>query len=292
MTRSYQETVDQLTKAYPNLSKQLKKSAAYVLEYPSDVATLSMRQVAARADVPPPTMNRLAKSLEFGTYNALRDVYRGGFEDFSSNYPSRAGELQATHGTSDIEASLQSFKSAALGNLKHLFDTVDRDHLQQIVSSLATARNVVVVGMHASHSLANYLHYVASMCFRNWRLINRKNGEIADQVEYINADDVVVAISLNPCAADTVLVAKRAYEVGATVVGITDTRTSPLATYSTDLLLTPVQSPHFFESYVATAALLEMILGLLVADSGQVVIDNITRLERCRNELGEYWPDQ
>lgn len=292
MTKSYQETLGLLTKTYPNLSKQLKKSAAHILEYPGDVATLSMRQVAARADVPPPTMNRLAKSLEFDTYNAMRDVYRGAFEEFSSNHSSRAGDLQVTQGTSDIEASLQSFKSATLGNVKHLFDTIDREHLQNVVSSLKTARNVFVIGMHASHSLANYLHFVAAMCFRNWHLINRKNGEIADQVEDINADDVVIAISLNPCAKDTVRVAKRANEAGAKVIGITDTRTSPLATYSTDLLLTPVQSPHYFESYVATSALIEMILGLLVADGGQGVLDNITRLENCRNELGEYWPDQ
>ncbi|KZL04600.1 DNA-binding transcriptional regulator HexR [Pseudovibrio axinellae] len=292
MTKHYKDTVEQLTRAYPNLSKQLKKSAAYVLEYPGDVATLSMRQVAARADVPPPTMNRLAKSLEFETYNAMRDVYRGGLDVFSPTYPSRATELQLTHGSADLEASIQGVKSAALGNLKHLFDSIDRTHLQHIISSLTCARNVFVVGMHAAHSIANYLHYVASMCFRNWQLISHKNGEIADQVEGINADDVIIAISLNPCAADTVRVAKRAYEVGAKVIGITDTRTSPLATYSTDLLITPVHSPHFFESYIATAALVEMILGFLVADSDQEVIDNITKLERNRTEFGEYWPEQ
>ncbi|GHB47306.1 transcriptional regulator [Pseudovibrio japonicus] len=292
MTKSYQETVGQLTKAYPSLSKQLKKSAAHVLEHPGDVATLSMRQVAARADVPPPTMTRLAKSLEFETYNAMRDVYRGAIEEFSSNHSSRAGELQITNGTSDIEASLQSFKNTTLGSLTHLFDTIDRQHLQQIILSLTTARKVFVVGMHASHSLANYLHYVASTSFPNWQLITHKNGELAHQVEHINADDVVVAISPTPCAADTVRVAKLAYEAGAKVVGITDTRTAPLATYSTDLLLTSAQSPHFFESYVAIAALVEMILGLLMADSEQLAIDNISRLERRRNELGEYWPDQ
>ncbi len=79
MIATYQDVVEQLTKAYPTLSKQLKKSAGYVLDHPGNIATLSMRQVAARADVPPPTMNRLAKSLGFETYNAMRDISRAGF---------------------------------------------------------------------------------------------------------------------------------------------------------------------------------------------------------------------
>jgi DNA-binding MurR/RpiR family transcriptional regulator len=292
MIATYQDVVEQLTKAYPTLSKQLKKSAGYVLDHPGNIATLSMRQVAARADVPPPTMNRLAKSLGFETYNAMRDIYRAGFESFPSAYPQKAGQLQASVKAGDKQQALMSFRTAAMGNLNHLFDSMDPDHLQDVIDLLMNARNVVVVGMHASHSLANYFHYVAAMCFRNWRLITRRNGEIADRVEDLNEEDVVFAISLNPCAADTILVAKRAYELGAKVVGVTDTRTSPLAAHSTHLLLTPVQSPHFFESYVATAALLEVILGLLVAEGGEAVIDNIARLERCRHEMGEYWPTE
>lgn len=292
MASTYMDVVDMLTKAYPDLSKQLKKAAGYILDHPGDVATLSMRQVAAKADVPPPTMNRLAKALSFETYTAMRDIYRKGFHSFPSSYPQRAGQLQASVRSGDMDQALISFRNAALSNLNHLFDTMDSNHLQEVISLLMNARNVVVVGMHASHSLANYFHYVAAMCFRNWRLITRRNGEIADRIEDLNSQDVVIAISLNPCASDTILVAKRAYELGAKVVGITDSRTTPLAACSTHLLLTPVQSPHFFESYVATAALLEVILGFLVAEGGEPVIENISRLERCRHELGEYWPTE
>lgn len=292
MERSYKATVEKLTKTYPTLSKQLKKSAEYVLEHPADVATLSMRQVAARADVPPPTMNRLAKSLEFETYNAFRDVFREGIEDIAPSYPQKAGRLQATLSTSNIDVSLQSFKGAALGNLQLLFDSMDRVQIQRVAQQLSEARNVIVVGMHASHSLANYFHYVAAMCFPNWRLVTRHNGGISDRIEDIGPKDVVVAIALAPCAADTVRIAKQASDVGANVVGITDRRTSPLAAYSSEVLLIPVKSPLFFESYIATTALIEVILGFLIADGGESIIEKIHRLEQCREELGEYWRDQ
>ncbi len=291
MRKDYRDTIEQLTRAYPGLSKQLKKTAAYMLEYPGDVATLSMRQVAARAEVPPPTLNRLAKFLEFETYNALRDVFRSGFEMVSPAL-AKTSDIHIPQGASPLEATLQTIRNTTAGNVKHLFDTIDRDQLQNIIEALNTAQNVYVIGMQSSHSHASYLHYVASMCFRNWHLINRKNGDLADQLEDITPQDALLAISFKPCATDTILVAKRVNEIGTRVIGITDSRTSALATYSTDILLTPVQSPHFFESYVATVALLEMIIGFLVSDSEQSVMDNLTRLERSRTELGEYWPDQ
>ena len=102
---------------------------------------------------------------------------------------------------------------------------------------------------------------------------------------------MVIGIALKPCAADTIKVAKRSRESGAWVIGITDSRTSPLAAYSNDILLTPVRSPSFFESYVATAALIEVLVGMIVARGDRSIIDNIDNLERCRHEMGEYWPD-
>ena len=151
---------DLLTRAYPDLSPQLKTCAAYLLEHPSEVATLSMRQVAARARVPPSTMTRLAKSLNLGTYNDFRALYR---DSINENYSARAGQLQAAK--TSLDHTLDAFRQAALSNLKTLFDHIDRTALDRAIQAVTSARHVLVIGMHASYSFANYLHYVAAMGF-------------------------------------------------------------------------------------------------------------------------------
>lgn len=60
---------------------------------------------------------------------------------------------------------------------------------------------------------------------------------------------------------------------------------------SDDLLLIPIQSPSFFQSYVGAVVLAEMLAGMIVARGGQSVVDNIDNLERCRREMGEYWQE-
>ena len=71
MRVEFGEGADRLTRAYPKLSPQLKKAAAYILEHPSEVATLPMRQLAKKVGVPPSTMNRLARALGFTTYDGV-----------------------------------------------------------------------------------------------------------------------------------------------------------------------------------------------------------------------------
>ena len=292
MRLQFKAGTERLTGAYPDLSRQLKKCAAYILDHPSEVATLSMRQVASRASVPPSNMHRLARSLGFQNYNEFRDIFRDSVTELSVGYPQKAGQLQADVGESDLGDALGAFRQAASANLDQLFDGMDPAAMQRAIDALTAARKVIVVGMHASFSFANYFHYVAAMGLRNWHLVTRLNGELSDQIEDLSPSDVVVGIALKPCAADTIKVARRARDAGARVIGITDSRTSPLAVCSTDVLLAPVRGPSFFESYIATTALIEVLVGMVVARGGKSIVENIDKIERCRREMGEYWVDE
>ena len=282
---------DRLTWVYPKLSPQLKKCAAYILEHPAEVATLSMRQVAAKADVPWSTLARLARAVGFNGYSEFRDVYRDSILNVSAARPQRAGHLQTAVSETDISHTLNTFQHVSLLNLNTLFDEIDVAALDRAVRALTTARSVLVAGTQESHSFANYFHCVAAMGYRNWHLVTRHNGEHTYLFESLTDADVVVGISFEPWAADTIAVARHARESGARVIGITDRRTSPLAACSNDILLVPIQSPSFFQSYVATTVLIEILLGMVIAHGGPSVIENIDRVERCRRGMNVYWQE-
>ena len=293
MRVQFSEGADRLTWAYPKLSPQLKKCAAYILEHPSEVATLSMRQVAARADVPPSTMNRLARALDFRTYDEFRSLYRDSMNEQPAGYSLSAGQVHvvAREDESDFDRALNAFHRAAVNNINTLFDHIDRAALERAVQALADARTVLVVGTHASHSFAHYLHSIAALGLRNWHLLVRHSGEFSHLMDDVGSADVVVCISLAPYSSDTVRIALRARGAGARVVGLTDRRTSPLAACSDDILLFPVESPSRFPSYVGATAMIEALVGMVVQRGGQSVAGNMEKLTRYRQEMGEYWND-
>lgn len=289
--QGYRDLLDQLTRLYPDLSPQLRKAASHLLEYPGEVATLSMRKVAAAAAVPPPTLPRLAKSLGFDTYEGLREVYRRQFQDQALGYTEQAGRLQEGRNDKDPQNLWSAFCQSSLENVSALFSALDGEEIAQIADRLLTARRVYVVGMQASAAFASYFHYVGHMAKANWVLARNRNGVMADGVVDMGPEDVMVALSIRPCARDAVRMAQMAQDRGALVIGITDSRTTSLAARSDICLTVQTQTPQFFESYLATTALFEALLGFVVARSGQEAVENIDRVERTRRELGEYWDE-
>ena len=183
MRVEFGEGADLLTKAYPKLSRQLKKCAAYILEHPSEVATLSMRQLAAKAGVPPSTMNRLARAIGFDTYDKFRALYRDSINEQAAGYSLESGQVHVVAHESEFDHALNAFQQAAITNIYTLFDHIDRTALERAVQALTDARTVLVVGMLASESSANYLHHVAATGFRNWHLLARDSAELSHQLE-------------------------------------------------------------------------------------------------------------
>lgn len=283
--------IDIVTRAYPKLSRQLKKCAAYILEHPSEVATLSMRQLAARAGVPPSTMNRLAKALGFNTYDEFRALFRDSINEQATGYSLQGGQVHVVAREDKFDHDLNAFQQAALTNIHTLFDHIDRTALERAVQALTDARSVLVIGLLTSESSANYLHHVAAKGFHNWHLLVPKSAEYFQLLGALAPGDVVVCIAVEPCAAESIKVARRAREAGARVIGITDRRTSPLAASADDILLISVHSPNVFPSHVGATALVEVLVGMIAARDERSVAENVENAERSRRTMGEYWSE-
>ncbi len=286
---SYRELLDRLAHIHPTLAPQVRKAAAYTLENPGAIGTLSMRKVAADAKVPPPTLPRLAQAMGYQTYDAFKEVFRTHLQDKTVGYAEQAGQLQQLANGDDTASLLSALKQASVQNVEHLFATLDHAVIENVADILISARTVYVVGMQASFAPAVYLQYVGAMAHKNWVLLDSRNGDIAVQTVQMNEQDVLVAIAVPPSARESIMMAEFAREKGAKVIGITSSRVSTLAARSDHILVVPMQSPQFFESYVAIVLLLEILLGFVVAKGGEEVVKRIESVERCRHRLGEYW---
>ena len=291
MRVEFSEGTRLLTQAFPKLSPQLKKCAAYILEHPSEVATYSMRELAKRVGVPASTLNRLAKALGFSKYKEFRALYRDSINDQSAGYAFEQGQVRVVARESEFDRSLNAFQQAVLGNINTLFDHIDRAALERAVQALSDARDVLVVGMLASESPAHYLHHMAAMGFPNWHLLEPNSAEFSRRLGALAPEDVVVCIAVEPCAADSIRVAQRAREASARVIGITDRRTSPLAACSDDILLVSIHSPSIFPSHVSATVLIEVLVGMIAARDERSVAENVEELERSRRGLGKYWDE-
>lgn len=284
---------DRLTKAYPTLTPQLRRAAQYVLERPGEVATLSMRQVAANAKLPVSHFARLAQSIDLKTYNEMRKLFRDRVQAGEQMaYPERAKNLQHSSEALGRSAVFAEFRDAANRNVESVFRDMDAEKLSAIAASLAAKRRVYLVGMQASQPFMRYFHYIAGMASRSIVLVGRDGSSWADDLVDLNEEDAVVCLALRPCARITIQIAKLAKERGALVLGITDSRISPLAAFSEIVAIAPTRSPLFFESYLGAVIVIEILVGFYLIHSGEDAITRIKAIEQDRHVLGEYWEER
>ncbi len=67
---------DHLARHFVDLSPQLRLAARYVSDHPEDVAMQSLRQIARKSELSPPTYSRLARAIGFNNYENLRNNCR------------------------------------------------------------------------------------------------------------------------------------------------------------------------------------------------------------------------
>ncbi|MCP4184221.1 MAG: MurR/RpiR family transcriptional regulator [Hyphomicrobiales bacterium] len=276
-----------------SLSPRLRVAANYVADHPDEIASRSLRYNAIATELTPPTFSRLARALGYENYELLRDACRNQIKKQRLTFADKAKVLQEGQKTGNGSGDfVLRHGSAAIDNIGIFLNTIDPLQVDEVAKTLIKARRVHLVGMMSSRHFVDYMEYMASMAFENWRVLGGKPASMASTLADINKQDVILAICHTPYAKRSVEIARFAHNAGAQVIGITDNVISPLAAVSDAVLIVNTESPQFFSSHIATLVLIESIIGISVAKSGKTARERIAAVEQTSHNLGEYWSNK
>jgi len=280
-----EEVLGALAGLVPVLPPHLRRAAARILDHPNDVAVSSMRALAAKAAVTPPTMLRLARRAGFDSYESFRAVFQRAVT--GGGFGARAASLQELGHAGDAGV-IARIVHAAADNLEHSFPAAGHDALVCAAQLLAAAPNAYVIGVGALHWMSAYLHYLARSVLPSLRVARANGNSLTEEIVGIGRGDVVVILSVAPYATQTLRAAALARAGGARVITITDSRASPLAPHSHVLLLARTESPQFYPSMVAVLAVIEALIALIVARGDRSTLERIAAIDRLRRAEGGY----
>ena len=279
---------DRVAAGYAGLSPQLRRAADFIAANGQEVATRSLRQVAAAAGVTPPTLSRLARALGFDSYEALRELAREELSRRRTSFAERARALQ--NGEAD-GAMILGQAQAAIGNIETLVEETDQARLEEAARLLAGARRVCLIGGMSSGAFVNYIAYMANMVQGGWQVAGLGGGTGTAKLIEVGPGDAVLAITITPAYRRTVEAVRLARGRGARVVAITDGPHNPLAGLA-DIGFTVVpESPHFFTSYAAALVLIETLMTMVVREAGAAGEARIAEVEAAHRALGDYWAE-
>jgi DNA-binding MurR/RpiR family transcriptional regulator len=286
----YDDDIDHLIETnYESLSPQLRQAARFVIDNPEEIAVNSMRAAAAKAQVHPTSMLRLARQLGFEGYDSFRNRFRDRVtRRQTSTWSNRARNLRQRKAPASDEGLAQEIFRQEVENLRITFDETLAARLNEAEERIRTARGVYILGLRSLYPVAFYLDYVCRMFMGNVHLMSGIGGTFPDDLRRVDETDTLVAFSYDPYAADTVQAVAFAHDRGARIVAVTDSRLSPIATPDATVIVVSTTTSSLFPTILPAFAVVEALAASMVSKAGQDTMAEIARSEEQLARFGVY----
>ncbi|PHM42209.1 MurR/RpiR family transcriptional regulator [Xenorhabdus szentirmaii] len=266
------ELQEQVRSRYGELSKRLQQVARYILDNTNSVAFDTVAVIAKEADVPPSTLIRFANAFDFTGFNEMKQLFRMNLVEETASYTDRVRLFKAMDSEHDIPEEpqhiLQEFAHSNAQAMQQLAARTSAEDLNNAVDLLAGAHNIYIIGLRRSFSVASYFAYALSHLQCRPLLVDGLGGMFREQMNMINANDVVVSISFTPYAEETVIVSEQAAKAGAKQIVVTDSQISPLASFSDICFVVKEAQVDAFRSQSATLCLVQSLAVALAYRQG------------------------
>ena len=173
--------------------------------------------------------------------------------------------------------------------LRQTGETISREDFNAAVQAILKAKRVYVLGVRSAAPLADFLGYYLNYMFRNVHVVtNSGTSEMFEKIVGIGPEDVVIAFSFPRYSAATSKGAQYCRSTGATVVGITDNRRSPLGVCCDHVLCAKSDMMSLVDSLVAPLSIVNALIVAVAAKREKELHRTFENLERIWDEYNVY----
>ena len=173
--------------------------------------------------------------------------------------------------------------------LRQTEETVSRTEFHNAVNAILKAKRVYILGVRSVAPLANFLGYYLNYMFNNVHVVSGMSaGEMFEKIVGVNSEDVVIAFSFPRYSASTTKGARYCRSAGATVIGITDSKLSPLGECCDHVLIAKSDMVSLVDSLAAPLSLINALIVAIAAKREKELSRTFENLERIWDEYDVY----
>lgn len=269
----------------PGFSKGQRRIAHYVLESYDKAAFMTANVLGKTVGVSESTVVRFAMELGYDGYPSMQKA----LQEMVVNRLTSVQRIEVANNRIGDKDVLATVFQSDMERLRQTADTIDRDAFDAAVHTILSAERVYIIGVRSAAPLAGFLGYYLNYMFQNVHVINSSGaGEMFEKVVGVNERDAVIAFSFPRYSATTVKAAQYCRSNGATVIGITDTKLSPLGENCDHVLAAKSNMLSLVDSLVAPLSVVNALIVAIAAKKEQELSQTFQDLERIWEEYHIY----
>jgi DNA-binding MurR/RpiR family transcriptional regulator len=273
----------------PSFSKGQKLIANYILEHYEKAAYMTASKLGGLVGVSESTVVRFACELGFEGYPEFQKA----LQELIRNMLTAVQRIEVTNTLIGDGDMLEKVLLSDAEKIKRTLDNIDRASFAEAVQRIVNAKNIYIIGVRSSSSLAGFLNFNLRMVFDNVHFVQTTSGsEMFEQIMHLGSGDTMIAISFPRYSQRIINAVEYAKEVGADVIALTDSHRSPIAAYADQLLTAESDMVSYVDSLVAPLSIINAIIVAVARERQELFSEQLKKLETIWDEYNVYEKDK
>ena len=266
-------------------SKGQKRIARYITEAYDKAAFMTANRLGKTVGVSESTVVRFAVDLGFDGYPSMQKA----MQEMVLNRLTSVQRIEVTNDRLGNQDVISTVIHSDMEKLRQTGETVSREEFSAAVNAILKAKRVYILGVRSVAPLANFLGYYLNYMFNNVHVISGFSaGEMFEKIVGVNSEDVVIAFSFPRYSSSTTKGARYCRSAGATVIGFTDSKLSPLGQCSDHVLIAKSDMVSLVDSLVAPLSIINALIVAIAARREKELSQTFANLERIWDEYEVY----
>ena len=265
-------------------SKGQRLIAKYILEYYDKAAFMTANKLGKTVGVSESTVVRFAVELGYDGYPKMQKA----LQEMVLNRLTSVQRIEVANDRSGDQDVVSLVLQSDIDKLRQTGETVSREDFSASVNAILGAKRVFIMGVRSAAPLANFLGYYLNYMFNNVHIITTSGTEMFEKIVGVTSSDVVIAISFPRYSSSTVKGAQYCRSTGATVIGLTDTRLSPLGQNADHVLVAKSDMVSLVDSLVAPLSVINAMIVAIASKRERELTSTFNALERIWDQYNVY----
>ncbi len=266
-------------------SKGQRRIAQYITGSYDKAAFMTANRLGKTVGVSESTVVRFAVDLGFDGYPSMQKA----MQEMVLNRLTSVQRIEVANDRLGNQDVISMVLHSDMEKLRQTEETIDRAEFSAAVNAILKAKRVYILGVRSVAPLANFLGYYLNYMFNNVHVVSGFSaGEMFEKIVGVNADDVVIAFSFPRYSSSTTKGAQYCRSTGATVIGFTDSRLSPLGQCCDHVLIAKSDMVSVVDSLVAPLSIVNALIVAIASRREAEISRTFANLERIWDEYNVY----
>ena len=279
------DILDILKQRQSTFSKGQRLIAKYITEDYDKAAFMTANRLGKTVGVSESTVVRFAVDLGFDGYPSMQKA----MQEMVLNRLTSVQRIEVANNRIGDQDVVSMVMHSDMEKLRQTGETLSRVEFNAAVQAILNAKRVYILGVRSAAPLAEFLGYYLNYMFNNVHTVTGcGTSEMFEKIVGMDSKDVVIAFSFPRYSSATTKGAQYARSTGATVIGITDNRESPLGLSSDHVLCAKSDMVSLVDSLVAPLSVVNALIVAIASKRQKELHRTFESLERIWDQYNVY----